>query len=72
MTTYTTTGKVRGCCQHRHRTIKAALDCLSRDLNYCCERGGYSDRYLVYDDLTPLSEADCAEAEQTESRRYGY
>jgi hypothetical protein len=48
-TTYTTTGGVRGCCDHRHLTIATALKCLERDQRACWRLGGggYSDRAVV-------------------------
>lgn len=49
MTTYTTTGEVRGECGHTHRTYAAALACVSRDRRDCASLGGgaYSDRHVV-------------------------
>lgn len=46
---YTTTGKVRGNCGHRHQSILAAYACQRRDSRQCQRAGGYSDRsvYLV-------------------------
>ena len=64
--TYTTCGSVRGCCGHEHRSIKSALDCLSRDRHGCRAQGGYSDRSIVYADHTPLSGADRDEMEREE------
>ena len=48
-TRYTTHGGVRGCCNHRHLTIAAALKCLERDQRACWRLGGgcYSDRAVV-------------------------
>lgn len=48
MTTYyTTTGSVRGCCDHKHRTIETAQRCIDRDHAGCKSQGGYSDRKIV-------------------------
>jgi len=44
---YTTYGSVRGCCGHRHRTIRAAVLCAANDQESCHDQGGYSDREVV-------------------------
>jgi hypothetical protein len=44
---YTTEGDVRGCCDHKHQSIKAAAACLKRDQEGCARQGGYSDRRIV-------------------------
>jgi hypothetical protein len=46
-TYYTTLGPVRGCCGHRHREPRTALDCLARDRSGSRSQGGYSDRRIV-------------------------
>jgi hypothetical protein len=46
-TNYTTTGSVRGCCGHEHRTLAAADRCLHDDGDGCASQGGYSDRRIV-------------------------
>jgi len=46
---YTTWGSVRGCCGHRHRTLKAAKRCLEKDQRACANLPGgnaYSDRHI--------------------------
>jgi hypothetical protein len=50
MTTYTTTGPVRGTCRHTHRTLRGALRCLVADQDGCHRQGGYSDRQIVSSD----------------------
>lgn len=44
---WTTTGEVRGTCEHRHRTTTTAARCLVRDMDWCSAMGGYSDRRIV-------------------------
>ena len=47
---YTTIGKVRGCCGHRHRSIKTATKCLVKDQKACKSQGrytSYSDRVVA-------------------------
>jgi hypothetical protein len=44
---WTTEGNIRGSCGHKHRSHKAALDCLDRDRAGCASQGGYSDRRVV-------------------------
>ena len=56
--TYTTQGNVRGCCEHKHRTIEAAKRCIDRDHAGCVRQGGYSDRTVVYSDGSELSSDD--------------
>ena len=48
-TTYTTYGRVRGGCGHRHTTRQAAERCRRRDASGCSKagRGSYSDRKVV-------------------------
>lgn len=58
MTTYTTTGSVRGDCGHQHKTLRAAVACLMRDQRGCKAQGGYSDRTVTYGDGKPLSDED--------------
>lgn len=43
---YTTKGSVRGCCGHKHRSLKTAFICITKDTNGCNSQGGYSDRYI--------------------------
>jgi hypothetical protein len=59
MTTYTTTGSVRGSCRHQHRTIEAAYRCIVRDSRGCERQGGYTDRHVQRTDGTPLSAVEC-------------
>jgi len=49
MVTYTTYGSVRGCCGHKHRTLKTAQECADRDQAGCRTQGSgaYSDREIV-------------------------
>ena len=42
--TYTTSGKVRGCCGHQHQTVELAVECLLADQEGCAMQSGYSDR----------------------------
>ncbi len=56
--TYTTSGSVRGCCGHRHRTLGAAVACLRRDQDGCASQGGYSDRDIIRSDGNPLTEGE--------------
>lgn len=61
MTTYTTIGSIRGCCDHNHRTLTGAARCLAKDQKGCESQGGYSDRRIVVLTATgtrPLSEAE--------------
>ena len=58
MTTYTTIGSVRGCCGHKHRTIKAAVDCIKRDQSGCAIQGGYSDRDVRRSGGAELSDSE--------------
>ncbi len=44
MIAFTTWGSVRGCCDHAHRTLQAAEQCIERDHRACAERGSRSDR----------------------------
>lgn len=52
---YTTTGSVRGCCGHKHRTIASAVKCVHADSVGCARQGGYSDRYVIRHDGSELS-----------------
>ena len=45
-TTYTTIGNVRECCDHDHRSVVAATECVRRDHRGCQRVGGYSDRRI--------------------------
>ncbi len=45
-TYYTTVGRVRGECGHKHRTVTAAQACAERDDDGCATQGGYSDRSI--------------------------
>jgi hypothetical protein len=47
VTAWTTRGPVRGPCGHRHKTLRAALECVDRDGAACRKVGGYSDRSVV-------------------------
>lgn len=55
---YTTVGDVRGCCDHKHRSIRTAVECLGRDQGRCARQGGYSDRIVVYADHSWLTDTD--------------
>ena len=44
---YTTYGKTRGSCGHRHTTFGAAEACRARDQSGCAAQGGYSDRIIA-------------------------
>lgn len=50
MTTYTTSGDVRGECGHQHRTLSGAVRCLESDQRGCESQGGYSDRHIIDSD----------------------
>lgn len=56
--TYTTRGAVRGCCGHRHRSLRAAARCCYRDLLDCERQGGYSDRMVERLDGEPLTDEE--------------
>jgi hypothetical protein len=56
--TYTTTGPVRGCCGHDHRSIRTAHACASRDQSQCRRSGGYSDRSIVRRDGGALTDLE--------------
>ena len=43
---YTTWGSIRGGCDHEHRTLRAAYQCLRRDQRGSVGQGGYSDRHV--------------------------
>lgn len=45
---YTTLGPVRGCCGHKHLTIRTAAECMARDDAGCRRQGGYSDRRVLH------------------------
>ncbi len=47
MTYFTTKGKIRGSCGHRHETVKAAHECLMKDQNLYKQSGGHSDRIVI-------------------------
>jgi hypothetical protein len=55
---YTTTGSVRGCCGHKHRTLGGAVKCLQRDTAGCNSQGGYSDRTVCHHDGSELADDD--------------
>ena len=55
-TTYTTRGRIRGCCGHKHKTIEAAAACLRDDHSGCASQGGYSDREIARTDGEELTE----------------
>lgn len=63
---YTTTGNVRGCCGHRHRTIDAAYACLKKDQRYCKKIGGYSDRKVAGPKGRTLTDDERTELEYIE------
>lgn len=44
MKRFTTWGSVRGGCDHLHRTVDEAEDCVDSDAAGCARQGGYSDR----------------------------
>ena len=46
MELYTTWGSVRQGCNHAHRSIKAAKNCIRADNRGCHWQGGYSDRFI--------------------------
>jgi len=56
MTTYTTTGSVRGTCGHKHRNLSTAFRCLRADQRGCAKHGGYSDRRITRSDEAPLTD----------------
>jgi len=43
---YTTSGRVRGDCDHMHRSERTAIACVQADSNACAKQGGYSDRIV--------------------------
>ena len=47
VTAWTTRGSVRGGCGHNHKSLRAALECVDRDIAACRKVGGYSDRQAV-------------------------
>ena len=55
---YTTKGSVRGCCGHKHRSLKAAVQCLRSDQTGCARQGGYSDRQITRTDGSELDEGE--------------
>ena len=46
-TYYITKGTVRGSCGHRHETIKAAYECMTKDRDLYAQSGGHSDRVIM-------------------------
>ena len=46
MAIYTTYGAVRGCCEHAHKTVRAAAECIAHDRVECAKQGGYTDRLI--------------------------
>ena len=61
MSTYTTSGSVRGDCGHQHRTIGAAVRCIDTDDRGCkrsCGQDAYSDRRVIQGDGELLATAD--------------
>ncbi len=63
MNRYTCIGSVRGCCGHKHRSLKTAARCLDRDIKGCRKQGGYSDRYVRFVDGSRLDEAQSAKVD---------
>ncbi len=62
---WTTEGNVRGSCDHRHRTIEAAVRCENKDARACRSLGGgaYSDRsirHYVDGQAVPLTDDERA------------
>ena len=56
---YTTWGPVRQGCDHAHKTIETALDCLHRDRSGAASQGGYSDRSIrIIEDRAEASAYD--------------
>ncbi len=45
-TYYTTVGRVRGECGHKHQSPETAQACIGRDGVGCASQGGYSDRSI--------------------------
>ena len=43
---FTTWGRTRGCCHHRHRTLESAASCLRDDQRQCQALGLGSDRSI--------------------------
>ena len=60
MPRYTCRGPVRGSCGTWHRSIEAAARCCLRDQRNCAAAGGYSDRWPVHLDGTPLNDDERA------------
>lgn len=56
MAQYETYGSVRGCCGHRHSSIRTAVACIERDRSGCAAQGGCTDRYVRRTDGVPLTE----------------
>lgn len=63
-TRYICTGSVRGQCQHIHRTLTGAVDCLRRDRRACKRQGGYSDRAVERTNLVPLTRDEFDEVQR--------
>lgn len=78
---YTTKGDVRGCCGHRHMSLREAYNCLRRDQKGCASQGGYSDRKVLgastrinrggYIATRPLSEREEAKVADIDIDRRG-
>jgi hypothetical protein len=43
---FTTWGRTRGCCGHRHRTLESAASCLREEQRQCQAQGTRSDRSI--------------------------
>lgn len=63
---YTTEGSVRGCCGHKHKSIRTAYACFVRDYEGCRSQGGYSDRNVVQCDGEPLTKDEGEEVDYCE------
>lgn len=57
-------GSIRGCCGHKHRSLKSATKCLKDDQQDCEKQGGYSDR------LTKIIEK--GEVKELSANEYAY
>jgi D-arabinose 1-dehydrogenase-like Zn-dependent alcohol dehydrogenase len=69
MTTYSTSGDVRGSCGHCHRSIETAQRCIDEDQKGCAAQGGYSDRVIVHSDGSSLTQE---ELEEIDNSYYNY
>jgi hypothetical protein len=58
---YVAKGSVRGSCGHKHHTLRAAINCVVRDVKLCASLGIDSDRDIVRADGVTLNDVEIKE-----------